>query len=208
MNEVYILSAAGTARELAELVRLSPDYRLLGFLDDYAQGDEVAGALSQWPELCEGGARLLSALGSYKNMDRRRDLLSAIPEERFTAFVHDSVLLYPGADTSAALVVFPYSIVSTGVRVGNHCLVYHGCVLSHDCRLGEFTILANNVTVSGQVEIGENCYLGANCTVNENVRIGNNSIIAAGATVIDDVPEDSIYIAPGKKLPNKYHLSQ
>ena len=90
--------------------------------------------------------------------------------------IGDGTLLAPGV------------IVTTHVRVGNHCILNVKSSLSHDCVIGDYVNINPCVTVCGNVRIGEGAYIGAGATIIDKLSIGSNSVIGAGAVVIDDIP--------------------
>ncbi len=202
MTTIVILSAGGTARELCELI--ASDFEVIGFLDDFRQGDRVIGKLESAQSFVDSGAKLISALGSYRSMRRRHELLDAMPLEAFIGHRDTRAVVYDSAVLERASTVFPLSVVAAGACVGVHAFVYHNCVISHDADVGAFSILSNSVTVSGGVVIGQNSYIGAGATVMEGCTIGDNAIVAAGATVISDVPDNCIYLSRDRIKPNHY----
>lgn len=202
MKKLIILSAGGTARELFKLV--NNEYEVLGYLDDQIDNDHVIGKIHEFKKFTDLGIFIISALGSYKNMSRRKEVLNKIPLNAFVNFYSNQSLIYDPLNANIGTTIFPYSIISTNVTLGVHCFIYHNCVVSHDSRIGDFTILSNSVTVSGDVIIGENNYIGAGSTIIEGSSIGDNCIVAAGATVIGAVPENSIYISKNNIKPNHY----
>ncbi|MBT8113274.1 MAG: hypothetical protein KJO81_10020 [Gammaproteobacteria bacterium] len=202
MKKLIILSAGGTARELFKLV--NKEHEVLGYLDDQIDNAQVIGKIHDFKKFTDQGISVISALGSYKNMSRRKEVLNNIPLNAFVSFYSNQTLIYDTLDTNKGTTIFPYSIISTNVTLGVHCFIYHNCVVSHDSCIGDYTILSNSVTVSGGVIIGENSYIGAGSTVLEGSSIGDNCIVAAGATVIDAVPENSIYISKDNIKPNHY----
>lgn len=201
MADVVILARGGTGRELVEL--LQPEHRVLGFLDDRDPHETVLGPLSDYASYL-GRAFLVSGLGSYRSMRRRREILEAMPLEAFMAYRSRDAVIYPSAVLGAASLVFPLAVASSQVRLGIHTLAYHGCILAHDAVVGDYSIVSNGATLSGGVVVGENCYIGAGAVVLEGLAIGAGSIVAAGATVVSDVPAGTIYIAPGRNKPNHY----
>lgn len=204
MIDIVILSAGGTGRELQALLALSNDYNFKGFLDDNSTHKDVIGGISGLSNYANQGIKLISGLGSYHSMERRKNILSSIDTDYFCSYISPQSTIYPGALISNGSVVFPNSILSSNTEVGTLCLIYHSCVISHDCKLSEMCIISNGAVISGNVNIGNNSYIGAGSTILEGINIGQSCIVAAGATVIHDVPDNHIYIAPGKIKRNTY----
>lgn len=199
---LIILSAGGTARELRDHLNRSTAVKFRGFLDDRQAGDEVIGCIADQDKFPD--CLLVSALGSYRGMSRRAQILSGLPAGRFANFVDDRAAVSPGAALQHDVVVFPFSVVSAGVTLAAHVLVYHHAIVSHDCAIGAGSIVSNTACLSGGVVVGSDTYIGAGAIVKEGVAIGNHSIVAAGATVLADVPDNTIYISKHHFTPNHY----
>ena len=201
-HDLVVLACAGTGREIREIAQ--EKFNVLGFLDDNKVGPEVLGKISDWPRFADK-AKLCSGLGSYRSMNRRREILSTIDIAYFTNVVASDSRIYASAELGPGILVFPYSVVSAGARIGSHVLIYHNCVIAHDSIVRDYSIVSNSVTISGNVDIGENCYIGAGVTILEGITIGANTIIAAGATVVKPVGANTIYITKDIVKPNHYN---
>lgn len=72
------------------------------------------------------------------------------------------------------------------VKIGDHCLITHGCyILSHD---GAAHVINLEDNGTGFVSIGNHVFIGVNTVVMRNVTIGDHSIIGAGSLVNKDIP--------------------
>jgi sugar O-acyltransferase (sialic acid O-acetyltransferase NeuD family) len=203
VQDVLILTAGGTGREIYDLLGCNSRYNPIGFLDDASPDIRVKGPLSAWGQY--NHCQFISGLGSYKKMPFRRQFLSGVPLERFTSFCSPLALVYPSAQLHAeTTVIFPYAVIAANAALAEHTFVYHHAVISHDVSIGAYSMVSNHACISGNVQIGEACYIGANATINEGMSIGHNSIVASGATVIHSVPDNSIYIRPHHVLRNQY----
>jgi len=201
MKKALILSAGGTARELADL--LGCEYETIHFLDDQKLDNEAV--IGGFHEIDKFASEydMYSAIGSYGKMDFRKKLFEGV-NVNWLSFISDKAYIYPSAQTSESITVFPNSILSANTKVGKYAFIYHSCVLSHDSELGKYSMLSNNVTVSGNVSIGENSYIGAGAVILEGMNVGKNCIIAAGATVVGHVEDNSIYISKNSIRKNHY----
>jgi len=201
MQKALILSAGGTASELADL--LGFEYEVIHFLDDNKiENDNVIGGFSDVEKLAPD-YDLYSAIGSFSTMGFRKNYLEKVNVE-WLSFLSDKAFIYPSAQISDSIIVFPNSVLAANSKVDMYGFVYHNCVLSHDSWLGKYSMLSNNVTVSGNVSIGENTYVGTGAVILEGLNIGKNCIIAAGATVVDHVSDNSIYTRTNEIKNNHY----
>jgi sugar O-acyltransferase (sialic acid O-acetyltransferase NeuD family) len=203
MQNLLILACGGTGREIRDFAK--EEFTIMGFLDDNKVGLEIVGSLQDYARFTSQ-AKLCSALGSYRSMRRRWEMLSSMNIDDFVNVIAADSRIYSDATIGKGVVIFPHSVVSAGAQLGNHVFVYHNCVISHDSVVEDYSMLANSVTISGNVKIGKNCYIGAGATILEGLSIGDNTIIAAGATVVQSVGSNLIYIAKDRVKPNHYFM--
>lgn len=107
---------------------------------------------------------------------------------------------------------------SLGIKVGEHCVIFHtatvtidttrpelleigdcvkitkGCtILTHGYDWSVMNVKYGNIMGSaGKVKIGNNVFIGMNSTILKGVTIGDNVIIGAGAVVTKNVPSDCV----------------
>lgn len=200
-EDLLIFGCGGTGREIEQLVKQK--YNLLGFLDDKRTGPDVIGKFDDYKTV-NRNVKFCSSMSNYASMLRRKEFLQSIPLSRFINLIDCESRIYPTAKWGDAVTIFPGSLLSNNVVLGNHILVYHHCVVAHDVYIQDYCVLANSVTISGGVNIGTNCYIGTGATILDNISIGDNCIIAAGSTVISSVDNNQIFIAPHKIKYNHY----
>lgn len=200
-EDLIILGCGGTGREIEQLVR--QNYNVLGFLDDRKTGIDVIGRFDDYKKY-HSHIKFCLSMSNYASMLKRKNFLQSIPANRFITFIANMTYVYPTAKWGSAVFIFPGSLLSNNVALGNHILIYHNCVIAHDVHIQDYSVIANSVTISGGVTIGSNCYIGAGATILDDINVGDNCIIAAGATVISSIASNQIYIAPNKINNNRY----
>jgi sugar O-acyltransferase (sialic acid O-acetyltransferase NeuD family) len=196
MLAIYIVGAGGHGRELHSYIEHLRRARwrgeLRGYLDDaVAPGQHgrlhVVGPIDRLKGIA---GWYITALGSNAV---RRDVVERIIS-RYRDALKPWTLLHPQAyigedvEIGNGTCIAPGTIITTTVRIGNHCIVNVNASISHDCVIGDFVNINPGAIVCGAVRIGEGAYIGAGAVLKEGISIGAWSTIGAGAVVIRDVP--------------------
>lgn len=201
MKEIVIVGAGGFGREVAWLVEeintLSPEWRLLGFLDDMAKGSTVEGypILGPIEHVAELGQHvyLTCAIGDSRLRKRLVDRL-AESGRRFATLVHPGVMKSAYVSIGEGSTICAGTILTTNISIGKHCLLNLYCKVGHDSTLGDFTSCMPAVNIAGDVIIEQGCYFGLNACIINQKRVGEWSIIGAGAAVVKDIPARSLAV--------------
>ena len=201
VKDIVIVGAGGFGREVAWLVEeinaVSPEWRLLGFLDDMAKGSTVEGypILGPIEHVAELGqhVHLTCAIGDSRLRKRLVDKL-AESGRRFATLIHPSVLKSAYVSIGEGSTICAGTILTTNISIGKHCLLNLDCKVGHDSTLGDFTSCMPAVNIAGDVIIKQGCYFGLNACVINQKRVGEWSIIGAGAAVVKDIPARSLAV--------------
>jgi len=102
--------------------------------------------------------------------------------------------------------------ISSGVSIGDGCVIREGCTISraseegvktvlgdhcflmaqshvaHDCELGSGVVLANNVMLAGHVVVGSKTFIGGGAGIHQHCRIGDFVMVAGNASITADIP--------------------
>jgi sugar O-acyltransferase (sialic acid O-acetyltransferase NeuD family) len=201
MKEIVIVGAGGFGREVAWLVEeinaVSPEWRLVGFLDDAASGSTVEGYPILGPIDTVAGLgpdiHLTCAIGDSR---LRRRLVGRLEESgrRFATLIHPSVLRSKYVAIGEGSTICAGTILTTNINIGKQCLLNLNCKVGHDSTLGDFTSCMLAVNIAGDVTIEQGCYFGLNACVINQKRVGEWSIIGAGAAVVKDIPARSLAV--------------
>ncbi len=203
MTPLIIIGAGGHGSEVACYVRESEKpigLYLLGFIDDARDqgsfaGSSVLGSLSLLPELAKKyptGLRYITALGSNSVRKIVVDKVSALELAVLlpNSVISSSSWIGQDVDIASGTCIAPGSVLTTGIRIGRHCIINVKASISHDCEIGDFVNINPGATLCGNVIVGEGSFIGAGAVVKEKIRIGVNTIIGAGSVVIHDVPDN------------------
>ena len=152
MKDLFIFPFGGNARESLLTIqaqnRVRPTWNVLGFIDDNS---------SVWnKECCEikvlGGkkyfniyleAKVIAVPGRADNYWLRKDIIQSliITPKRFATLVHPIVDIAKDALIGINSVLMSGCVISTGVVIGNHCVVLPNTVISHDSHIGDYTLI-------------------------------------------------------------------
>ena len=130
--------------------------------------------------------------------------------------VESSVLLQ--CRVGARTTVGPFAYLRPDANIGEHCrvgdfveiknsVIGDGTKVSHltyvgdadlgkDINLGCGTVFVNyDGKVKNRSRVDDHAFIGCNCNLIAPVHVGENAYLAAGSTVVEDVPEDSLFVA-------------
>jgi len=190
---IAIYGAGGLGREVAQAVRASSDFSLIGFLDDgkavgtMIQHVPVLGGFEALRNLPEDAALYL-AMGV---IETHRSLLERIGglsrEFEFPNLIH------PAAVWEAA---------SLTIGIGNY--IGPGAVITADVKIGNWNIINANTLLAHDVEIGDRCQINPAAAVNGQVHLGNEVVVGTGAVILPRVVvEDAATIGAGAVVSRK-----
>jgi sugar O-acyltransferase (sialic acid O-acetyltransferase NeuD family) len=102
------------------------------------------------------------------------------------SLVLDESVIGPG------VILSPYCLVTSNVRIGSH---FHGNMhssIAHDCVIGDFVTFGPGARCNGNVVIENHAYIGSNAVIKQGtsskpLRIGRQAVIGMGAVVTKDI---------------------
>lgn len=199
MQDIVIVGVGGLGREVAQWIedinRVTPTFRVLGFLDDNASKHgttihdlPVLGG-ADWLAAHPGRAATVVALG---NPPAKRRMVERLRPHGlgFPTICHPRAIVGRYVEVGEGSILCPGVIVTTDIRIGRYCTLNFDLTVGHDAMLGDYVTLAPGVHVSGYVRIGDGCDLGAGATTIPSVEIGAWTVVGAGAVVTDSLPAD------------------
>lgn len=136
------------------------------------------------------------------NPQIRKQILSKLPKNtKFFSWIHPTSLILNNVEIGEGSFVGAYSIITTNVKIGNHCILNRMNQIGHDCVIGDFFSAMPGSIVSGNVNIQDSVYLGNNSCIKENITIYNNTTIGMNASVVKNITESGTYVGvPSKKI--------
>lgn len=220
MTPLVIIAAGGHGSEVACYARELEgrgEVELLGFLDDQRSpgpfaGSRVLGPLSELPGLVRkhGALGCITAVGSNETRKKIVNRIEALAVAglSFATVASPTAWLGHAMEIGAGTCVAAGAILTTGIRIGHHCIVNMNASIAHDCVIGDFCNINPGAVICGNVTVGAGAFIGAGAVVREKITIGGNAVVGAGAVVIRDVPAGAVVVGvPAETIPRKKTVS-
>lgn len=222
MEKIIIIGGRGTAIVIGDQVydaqvRYGNKQEVIGLaLDDRSGGDDVYG----YPILC-GIKELNDRYGKYEDvkflyslyrgdcMDERTEILYNlnIPLQKFTNFIHPSVMLARSAKIGTGNVLLANVVVNCNAVVGNFNTFNSGVLLGHDTTIGNNNYFAGQVCIGSGLKIGDRNFVGLNTTIRNGVEIGDSNIFGMASNVTKNVSSHNVlYGNPATVKPQLNHI--
>jgi sugar O-acyltransferase (sialic acid O-acetyltransferase NeuD family) len=208
MNELVIVGAGGFARETAQAVGDTGEFKLLGHLDDNASlhgtdvdGVPVLGGCDLVHDLPE--ARVVVCVGNPRDYAARARLVRrlGLPADRYATVIHPTAVVSATSTIGPGSVLLAHCVLTAAVRVGAHVAVMPHVVLTHDDVVEDYVTLTSGVRLGGGVRLERGAYVGSGALVREGATIGAWSQIGMGSAVLDDVPPGEVWVgSPARRL--------
>ena len=210
MKDIVIIGAGDFGKETAWLIedinKNNPTYKLLGFLDDFAEKGKVINGYS-----CLGNVAYLTELNKNKsvhaiiamqNVKHRKRFVDMFPDfDNWETLIHPSVRIAPTSVVGKGCVICAGGTVSCNSVIGDFCLLNISVTIGHDCNVGNYVSIMSGSCVSGHVVIEDYAYLATNCTVVPKMKIGESSVVGAGSVVLRKVkPNTTVFGVPAKVM--------
>ena len=196
MKPIVVFGAGAFGREVAQLIedlnRVSPQYELLGFLDD--DPSMLGKALNAFPvkgahEWLSGRSQMAVAVAVGDPVTRMRIVERIRPYGvSFPNLVHPSVVIGREVSMGIGNIICVGSILTVNIRLGDFCQLNLKTTVAHDAVLDHFATSACGVDFAGYSRMGVGSYFGNHATVLQSVRVGPFTTVGAGAVVNRDLP--------------------
>ena len=203
--KVVIIGHGGHSKVVTDIIKLTKDLHIIGYLDNKYEKIQVMNQLICAPlsaiydlKKQYGDMKFVIAIGDNRIRKMIADMLK-ISEKEFLTVIHPTSSVSQSVKIGNGTVVMPNTIINADTIIGNHCIVNSGSVVEHDSILEDFVHVCPNSTITGTVTIGEGCMVGSGATIIPNKRIGEWTTIGAGATVTDDLPSNCLAVGTPAK---------
>lgn len=195
-EEILIWGAGAHARVVADIVRLENRYRIVAFLDD-VNPDRGETHFCQAPLYLdpaalevlrrEGIQHMIVAIG---DCDARLQRAGIAREHGFSLItaIHPWSVIASGVSVGEGSVIAPGAVIAPEVKLGDNVIVNTCASVDHDSILEDGAHVSAGARVGGRVSVGEAAFIGMAATLLTDVRIGERAFIGAGALVLKDVP--------------------
>lgn len=195
--DVWVLGAAGQARETCDLVAAvghdasGRRFDVRGLVDSSGEAGLESGALV----LGMGFPAVRAAVFARFDGDRRFE---------FPTLVHPRAEIGRGTSLDRGVLVCAGCVVTTDVTVGAGTLLNPRCGIGHDAVLGRCCVVNPGANISGAVTLGDEVLVGSGATILQGLTIGSGATVGAGAVVTSDVAAGEIVVG----VPARAHVAE
>ena len=186
-----IFGYGGHAREVIFFLKEEVDI----FVDDNFSNDLLKPISNFNPDKYE----MMICLGES---NLRRKVKESLPKNtKYFSFVHPTAIISDDIIIGEGCYIGPYSILTTNVKLGSHCILNRGVQIGHDSVIGDFFSAMPGSIISGNCQIGDSVYLGSNSSIREKTKITNDIIIGLNSGVVKNITESGTYVGvPAKRI--------
>lgn len=208
MKDLIIVGAGGFGRELLQWVKdinsVTPTWNVLGFIDDnpealkgYECDYKVIGGISGCvPHDDVRYAMAVANPGTKERISQEMRLRGA----QFASIIHPTALISNYARIGEALVMYPNSVVTVNVAIGDFVTILSSGV-GHDATIGDYCTISSYCDVTGGVTLGRRVFMGSHVTITPGRRVGDDAFVAAGSVVMTNVRAGyRVYGNPAHKM--------
>lgn len=206
MKKLYIVGAFNLDifKLLKAINDVQPTWQVKGFIDSkkkYAGREPFGLPIYEGKKEIESLAQDKSNYFFY-NKFRPNKTLKLLRELNY----HFPNLIHPSVDMNF-------------VKIGEGCIVSHGCILGGFIKIGDFVTLRNHcqinhdtviqdhvfvgpgANIGSSVLLKKHSFIGQGAIVMRGVTVGEGSLVGAGAVVTKDVPPNTVVIGiPAKPM--------
>ena len=189
MKKLAIVGAGGNARELADMLRVFPEYEVLGFLTNM-QGRYDSPVLGDfdWPATHEVHAFAMGIGDPMSKFRVGQELVERYPHVEWPVIVHPSAHVGSTVRLERGVVVCVGAIATVDIHIGEFTQLNYGCTVGHEATIGPACLVNPGANISGGVQLGRSVLVGTGSQILQYVKVGDEARIGAGAVVTKDVP--------------------
>jgi sugar O-acyltransferase (sialic acid O-acetyltransferase NeuD family) len=207
-KEIILFGGGGHCESCIEVIESSTDFSIAGIVDNqHLVGSEVLGypiiaCDDDIPQLARSFRFFHIAIGHVLTAEPRIRIYRKLKENGITLpiIISHLALISKRSTIGEGTIVFPYSILDVGVRVGVNCIINHANTLGHYAQVEDHCHVSANC-VLGKCVVGEGTFIGGNSWVTNNVTIAPQVVIGSGSNVIKSIEAMGIYAGnPARKL--------
>ncbi len=192
-KKIILIGAGGHGKVIADIIEKSGD-KLIGFLDDKAQCDNVMG----YPILGKidnctnySDCEFLISIG---NNAVRKKIAEKYTYLKYYTAIHPNAVIANSAKIECGSCVMANAVINAAARIGKHCIVNTCASIDHDCAIANYVHISPNAVLCGNVNVGEQTHIGAGVVVKNNITIGEKITVGVGAAVVKDLKNSGVYV--------------
>jgi UDP-perosamine 4-acetyltransferase len=172
-TEVLIIGAGGLGKVVLDILRASPAYKPVAFLDadpalanTTVSGLPVLGQINLLPKLRQQ-QKLRHAIVAIGDNRSRQSYIKALRDHDFALVnaIHPTAHVSLSARLGTGVVVCPTAVVGTEAQVADGAIVNTGAIVDHECVVEECVHLAPGSLLAGRVRVGQGAFVGLGAKV-------------------------------------------
>ena len=146
-----------------------------------------------------------SVMIAISDPETRNSIVERLPKEtKYFTFIHPTALIMGEVEIGEGSFIGAYSILTSGIKIGNHAILNRGNHIGHDCVIGNYFSAMPGAIVSGNVHIGNRVYMGTNSSIIEKKYLLHDIKLGANSVVVRDITESGVYVGcPSRKVNNE-----
>ena len=210
LKHIVVIGAGGHARVVADIIRLTGEYRLRGFIDginpdrhdEELEGSRVLGGYDMLDDLITVG--VTHAAIAIGDNDARLQLAQRAFELGYTlpVLAHKQAIIAAGVLFEPGCVVCAGAVLNPGVQLGAHVIINTAATVDHDSFVDTAAHIGPGAHLAGHVRVGRAAIVGIGAAVISRITIGDRAIVGAGAAVVHDVAAGQTVVGvPARPLP-------
>lgn len=188
---LILIGAGGHARSCIDVIEQQDQYQIAGLVGLPEQkhtqqfGYTVIASDDALEELAHSYQYVLITIGQIQTAEHRQRLYQQAVQCGFQmpVIIATTAHVSRHASIGAGSIVMHGTIVNTGVRVGNNCIINSCALIEHDTRVEDHCHISTGVILNGDVTVGAGSFIGSGCIIKEGVSIGKGCLVGMGLTV-------------------------
>ena len=201
-KNIVILGAGNTADELIPILdnlQKNKKFKINAIIDDdkkfynkSVKGIPIEIGLEN--AIKKKNSLFVFGIGSYNNKNNRKKILdkTSLDLDKFPNIFDSTAKIESNVELGYGNIIYPYSIICSGTKLKNFCLITHLNILAHDVSVGSFSILGSRTSILNNACIGKEVFIGANVLISENISVGDYSTIIMSSVVFNNVKKTKL----------------
>lgn len=210
-KRIIVVGAGNTIDELFPIIKnasIEKQYKLVGILDDdkkYYKKNYKGVPIHVGIENAKKfkNCQFVFGIGSYKNKNSREKIFKkmAVSKEYFPNIIDPLTRIEDNVSLGFGNIIYPYSVVCSGTKIKNFCILTYSTIVAHDVKIDSFTLIGSRTSILNNADIGKEVFFGANVLVAENIKINSFSRIIMGSVVLNNVSKkQTVFGFPAKAI--------
>lgn len=187
MSPIIIIGAGGHGVSVAEIIQITNDFNIIGFLDNSHNNHETIGIKNLGPidniqHYLSSDLNVFIAIGNNKIRKLIHEKIKPY-DVTFPTIAHPTSVISKYAKLGEGCAIMANTYIGARTQVGAFCIINPGATVDHDCDLHDYSHLGINSSMAGGAKLEEGSWLqpGAalsyNCSISENIKVAPSAVV-------------------------------